>query len=213
MSDHQQIVYKKHTFLSSVALGLSAVAIVCIICCTAVMIYGVHFAGAQSEKFMAITGDVFDGIPDIIQSLPPLAADVLNDQRLPSYSGEIEATARIIAADNHGQARTQIEVTNNGERLITMLSLRITILDANDEIVSESNEWAATPLAADHDWRGPLMPNSHRRFNSGSHRLPRDTDQAHLRAEVEITDIRVWAGPKVVDKDVSVATETGLNEI
>jgi hypothetical protein len=54
------------------------------------------------------------------------------------------------------------------------------------------DQYAATPAAADHDWRGPLLPGATRRFAVGGCRLPGGA----AKAELEITDIRVWSGPR-----------------
>jgi hypothetical protein len=85
-----------------------------------------------------------------------------------------------------------------------LLSLRLLVLDEYDQILCESNEWAATPFAAEDGWRGPIMPGSRRYFVCGR-RLRGDVSPvAELRTEVEITELRVWNGPR---------TPTGPNEL
>jgi len=195
MSDYQPIVYKKRTFLSSLALGISAVLITITISCTVVVIYGMNFVGDQSEKLVSSVTGVIRGLPELQDSLPPVLADILDDRRQPDYRDRIEITARINPlADHGGRMRTVIEVVNNGNETISLLSLRVIILDAHDEVLAESNEWAATPIAADNDWRGPLMPGSRRRFVSCPHRVIHTSSLNNLRTEVEITDIRIWNG-------------------
>jgi len=196
MSDYPKITYKKHTFLSSVAMGLSALAITIIICCTVVVIYGIHFAGDRSEKLVSLVGDAIGGLPELRQALPPALADVLDDRRQPDYAAELDISAETtFVPDQHRMVRTKIEVVNEGSEIVSLLCLRIVVFTSNGEILAESNEWAATPIAADQAWRGPLMPGSHRYFVSCRRALPAFFAD-DLKTEVEITDLRVWNGPK-----------------
>ncbi len=196
MSDYPKITYKKHTFLSSVAMGLSAIVITIIISCTVLVIYGIHFAGDRSEKLVSLASDAVGSLPELREALPPALADVLDDRREPQYASELDiSAATALTADQHRSARTKIEVVNEGSEIVSLLCLRIVVFGPNGEILSESNEWAATPIAADHDWRGPLMPGSRRYFIS-SRRAPGVLLGDELKTEVEITDLRVWNGPQ-----------------
>jgi hypothetical protein len=210
MADYPQINYRKHTFLSALAMGLSALGIALIISCTVVIIYGMHFAGEQSEKIVSVVENAVRGLPDLQKSLPPVLADFLNDRRQPDYSSQLEISAKtILLPDQEGMVRTTIEVANNGNEVVSLLSLRVVVLTAHDEILVESNEWAATPIAAEHDWRGPLMPGSHRYFTSSHSRLP-VFSLSDLKTEVEITDIRIWNNPNetmLIDSGMSSVTE------
>jgi hypothetical protein len=198
MSDYPKITYKKHTFLSSVAMGLSAIVITIIISCTVLVIYGIHFAGERSEKLVSLATDAVEALPELREALPPALADVLDDSRQPEYAGELEISATTAPApDQHGSVRTKIEVVNKGSEIVSLLCLRIVVFGPHGQILSESNEWAATPIAADHDWRGLLMPGSHRHFVSQRHRrAPQVFIGDELKTEVEITDLRVWNRPK-----------------
>ncbi len=98
--------------------------------------------------------------------------------------------------ERNGRVRTTVNVINNGEEVVSLLALRIVILNAHDEILTESNEWAATPFAAEHDWRGPIMPGSQRHFASSHSRTFSVSSFNELKTEVEITDIRIWNGKK-----------------
>ncbi|MHC4556335.1 MAG: hypothetical protein ACYTFW_02440 [Planctomycetota bacterium] len=210
MSDYPQITYRKHTFLSALALGISTLAITLVISCTVLIIYGMNFAGDQSEKIVSLAENAVRGLPDLQESLPPVLADLLNDRRQPDYRTQLDISAKtILLPDQNGMVRTTVDVVNNGNEVVSLLSLRVVVLTANDEILVESNEWAATPIAADHDWRGPLMPGSQRYFTSSHSRLP-VFSLSDLKTEVEITDIRIWNSPKetsLIDSEISSATD------
>ncbi len=196
VGDYPKITYRKHTFLSALALGISAVAIALIISCTVVIIYGMHFAGEKSEQLVALVEDAVRGLPSLQKSLPPAFADILDDHRQPDYSSQLEITAKTAPLpEQSGRVRTSVTVVNNGREVVSLLSLRIVVLNSAGEIVGESNEWAATPFAAEDDWRGPMLPGAHRYF-SCSHNEPRAVSTDPLKTEVEITDIRIWSGVK-----------------
>lgn len=213
MSDYPRITYKRHTFLSALVMGLCALAITIILSGTAVVIYSMHFVGDKSEKIVtSLIEDAIQGLPVLQKSLPPVLGDILDDRRLPDYCDQLEIQAKTsVQDDRNGRMRTEIKVTNNGEEVVSLLSLRIVIFDSQDEILSESNEWAATPIAADHDWRGPIMPGSNRHFVISHYRRSPNLYLEDLKTEVEITDVRVWNGgsqvPLIENTALSAAEE------
>ena len=85
-------------------------------------------------------------------------------------------------------------MVNNGDEVVSLLALRVVLLDEHDQLLTESQEWAATPVAIEDDWRGPIMPGSKRRFvcwRSCPHEAgPLDV----VTPEIEITELRVWTG-------------------
>ncbi len=209
VGDYPKITYRRHTFLSALALGLSAVIIALIVSCTVILIYGMHFAGEKSEQLVSLVEDAVRGLPTLQKSLPPVFADILDDHRQPDYSTQLDITAQTaLSPDQNGRVRTSITVVNNGKEVVSLLSLRVTVLDSQGQILAESNEWAATPFAADRDWPGPLMPGS-RRYFTCSGRGSLTTSTTDLKAEVEITDIRIWSGQKdAPSTDVPKPSET-----
>lgn len=203
MGEYPQITYKRHTFFSSLVMGFTALGMTLMISCTVVVIYGMHFVGDRSDKLVSSVGSAIRGLPELRASLPPIVADVLDDQRQPDYRSQVEITAEMSPFEDHGgRLRTVVEVINHGDHVVSLLSLRVTVFDAHGQVLAESNEWAATPIAADHDWRGPLLPGSRRHFVSSPHRMFRGFSQGDLRPEVEVTDIRIWTG-----QDESVASD------
>jgi len=136
-------------------------------------------------------------LPELTHSLPPALADMLDDQRRPDYCKELAISAKATSQpDSRGRVRTTVEVVNNGPEVVSLLSLRILILDEQNQPLCESQEWAATPFAADDGWRGPIMPGSRRHFvcyrSCGRNADP----MTDLSTEVEVTELRVWNNPK-----------------
>jgi hypothetical protein len=196
-------------------MGLSALAITFVISFTTVIIYGIHFAGEKSERLVSLVEDAVRGLPHIQESLPPVLADILNDRRQPDYCTQLEVHAKTtFLPEHHGRVRTEIKVTNKGQEVVSLLSLRIVIRDSLDEILVESNQWAATPFAAEQDWRGPLMPGSSRYFAFSRSGAYSSLSADGLTTEVEITDVRIWNGreePPLLDSKVHPTSQnTGL---
>jgi hypothetical protein len=195
ISDYPKITYRRHTFLSALAMGLAAIIITLIISCTVLIIYGMHFAGEKSEKLVALVEEAIQGMPVLQKSLPPFFADVLNDYRQPEYSAQLDITTKTASPDPDGRLRTSVSVVNKGTEVVSLLSLRIVVLDSQGQILAESNEWAATPFAAEEDWPGPLMPGSVRYFTCSERGAPA-ASAGDLKTQVEITDVRLWSGRK-----------------
>jgi hypothetical protein len=195
MNQPSYVVLRKNSFLSSAATGFSAIVVTLLLTTTTVFLYTVHVASDKSERVIALAQSAIKGLPEFRQALPPAVADMLDDQRRPDYCKELTISARIAAPpDSHGRVRTTVEIVNNGSEVVSLLSLRLLILDAQDQLLCESQEWAATPLAADNGWRGPIMPGARRQFISYRACRP-SASVADLRTEVEITELRVWNNP------------------
>ncbi|HPC95472.1 MAG TPA: hypothetical protein PLU87_11045 [Sedimentisphaerales bacterium] len=196
-TDHSHITVRKHSFLSSAAFGLSAIVITVVVSLTVLLLYGVHLASEKSDQVISLAQGAIHGLPQFRQALPPALSDMLDDRRQPDYCRELAIDAKVVTRPgSHGRAQTAVEITNNGKEVVSLLSLRVVLLDENGGLLSESQEWAATPFAADHDWRGPIMPGSRRRFLCSGGHLYDVGPLDEIKAEIEITELRVWNGPQ-----------------
>ncbi len=195
MSDQSPIIVKKHTFLSSAAQGLSSVVITLVICGTVLVVYGLHFAGEKADRVISLTETAIQGLPALQASLPPAVADMLNDERRPDYGQHLAVTARLMTQPgSNGVRRTSIEIVNNGDEVVSMLSIRVIVVDEHEQIRSETQAWAATPIAVEDNWRGPILPGSRRYFVCRGSHLHHVGPEDDLKAEVEINELRVWRG-------------------
>ena len=213
MNQPSYITFRKHTFLSSVATGLSAVVITLLISCTVMALYAVHLASDKSERVLSLAENAVRGLPEFTKSLPPALADMLNDRRDPQYCSSLAVSARVVEQPaRHGGVETAVEITNNGDAVVSLLSVRITVLDENQRLLCEGQEWAATPVAADENWRGPILPGSKRRFlcrtGHGGPLPPSDG----LTAQVEITELRIWNDAKNHDAPTASPATASLIE-
>ncbi len=189
-----QVVQRRRSFLSTVALGLSGVIVTTLLCVTTIVLYGASIIDAKTGNIFEFAEAVVQGLPELAESLPPAIADVLNDRRQPDYADQLDVSVSL-ADDTHRRGiRPVVVVRNKGDEVVSLLSMRIVVMNEDGEPLSELNEWAATPFAADHDWRGPLLPGAQRRFATNHRFVGKSLSADHLEVDYEITDIRVWEG-------------------
>jgi hypothetical protein len=185
MAEYPKVIYKKHTFFSTLITGLVLLIITLVISITVLLIYGMHFVGEKSEAIISIAQNAVQGLPAFQESLPPLLADILNDHREPDYRDKLEITVQpTVPPNNRGAIGAAVKVVNNGFEVVTLLSLRLVVLNSKGEILTESNEWVVTPFAIENDWPGPLMPGSVRYFASSRRSVYPVPSSDELRAEI-----------------------------
>ena len=137
-----------------------------------------------------------------------LLADAIDDRRDLSYRPHIDATIDLLGEGSRSVTPV-VEVTNNGNQIVSLLSMRVSLEDEDGIPSREMTVYAATPVAIDSDWRGPLLPGSKRRFALRSSRYSRDVDFA----TVEINELRVWNGEGVpAEIDLSDGGEIQIHE-
>jgi len=191
---------RHRSFLATLAWGVSMAAVVLIVSLAGIIVYGMNIADRKANTLVGLTEAGLRALPDLRRSLPPALADMLNDVRSPDYRDQLEVTARLAMvpcrADRRDQGnreriRPVIEIRNRGKEVVSLLSMRVTVLNEDDVPIAASNEWAATPMAIDEKWCGPLMPGATARIVGsplpGDHRSP-----DKCRAEATITDVRLW---------------------
>ena len=192
----------KRGFLSTLAYGVSGVLITGIICGTGVGLYGLRMLDHKTGDLASLAKEIVAAVPDIIEALPPVLADALNDRRDPGYRSELEIDIAIRQDQDSSWQRPVVIVKNNGDQVVSLLGLRVVLVDEDGLPVEEESIFAATPLPCEDEWRGPILPGETRKFST--HMYPRETG---LTAEFEVTEIRVWNGPsddestRYADKD------------
>jgi hypothetical protein len=180
-------------FFSTLAVGGSVVVATAIVCGTVVVSHGLSVLDSKADHLVGAAQVAVENLPELIASLPPILSDLVNDERRPDYAENLTITARWSDhKTRHGGRKPIIEVENRGTEMVSLLSMRVIVQDDDGDVLLDRNEWAATPVAAEHDWRGPLMPGAKRVFLGGIIRLGEKLDNTNLHLNTEITDIRVW---------------------
>lgn len=192
MNDYPEVIYQKHTFLSVMAFGLSAIVIAFIVSCTAVIIYEMHLISQKTDRFISAAEGAVRQLPALRKSAPPILFDTLDDHRRPDYCSRIETYTETKPLDGHeDMLHTIVKVINAGQETISFLSLRVVILDSRGQILAESNQWAATPVTAEPEWRGPLQPRYLRYVDFTYRQALPASSISSLQTKVEITDLRI----------------------
>lgn len=206
------VVRKRMSFLSVAAISLTAVCIAFIFSGTGVVLYGMRLLDKKTDSLTGMLSQVAANLPELREALPPALADAIDDERLPEYREQLNVTARLSKTDNRrGYGRAIVSVENKGDRVVSLLSLRLVGLDETGEPIAEQQTWAATPLQLDCEWRGPLQPHEARLFPVHWYRSTPPSEVG-----VEVTDIRVWRGPSgssASQTESSLATDRTLSDL
>ncbi|MBK8267866.1 MAG: hypothetical protein IPK83_06000 [Planctomycetes bacterium] len=186
------VVNKRMSFLSVTVLSLSAVLIATIVSASGIAIYGMRVIDRKCDSLTMLVGDTVRQLPEFRKSLPPALADAIDDVRRPDYLDNLEVTTSLghVTESRRGRIiHATVEVTNNGDEVVSLLSMRLVGVDEDGAPIMEHNTWAATPIQVEDEWRGPLLPHETRRIPV---RFFANDDIKTISHE--ITDIRVWKG-------------------
>ena len=192
--------------LTALFLGISAVLVTCIAAATGVALFGLSIVDHKADQVFGVADltvegipkiidSLTEGMPDLLKSLPPVIADAVHDVRAPEYAANLEIIADLRPAGHDGRLRPVLTITNQGDKLVTLLCVRAAALDESGTPWYEWTEVVATPLAFDNCWRGPLMPGSTRHVVMSGYRSIRREGASNLRTVCEISDVRVWNSP------------------
>ncbi len=185
--------------LTALFLGLFGVGAVGIASGTAVVLYGMRIIDTKATDVLGFAEGSLDGLlgtlPELLESLPPTLADVLNDRRVPEYAAEIDIDAAFVTDDRNGGLRPVLTITNNGSEVVSLLAVRVAALNANRVPIREWTEVVATPIAIDGEWRGLLFPGETRYVVMSRRRGLSAKNAETVMGVAEISEIRVWQSP------------------
>jgi hypothetical protein len=183
----------RRSFLATAAMGASVCLATFTLCAAVIILYGMHVLDTKTQGLAELAASAVRGLPEFAKSLPPLLSDTLRDERRPDYRKELEIKARLAPArDGRGMLRPVLEVRNTGTSVVSLLGLRVTILDADGVPIGDWTPWGATPFATDDGLPGLLMPGETRRLAGHCPVAYGDGALEQLRIETEITELRLW---------------------
>jgi hypothetical protein len=188
------IINKRRSPVSALFWATGATVMTCVVCASVVGIVCVSLADDLVHSSYSWLGNMSDKWPDWQRALPPVLGDAVNDVRSYEYGKLLTVDTRIVASKDGrlGNDRVVVDVKNDGDKTVSFLGLRVVIKDQDGDPAWEEITYAATPLAMDDDWRGPLLPEQTRSFS-----VPVRTHIPIRSATVkaEIVELRVWSGP------------------
>lgn len=182
----------KRGFFSTVAYGVSGVLITTIVCGSGLALYGMNLIDRKSGDLTSLSKELVAALPGILEALPPVLSDAVNDRRDPGYRSELDIKVVIAGDEDSSWRRPVLTVKNNGDEVVSLLAVRIVLLDEDGLPTSERGTYVATPLALENCevWKGPILPGETRRISTNMY-----TDDSDVKVEIEVTEIRVWNGP------------------
>lgn len=179
--------------MTALFLGLFFMGGLGIASATTVVLYTMRIVDQKAAGLLHFADNTVEGLPELLKSLPPALADMLEDHRSPEYASKIDVDVKLIDDEVNGTVRPVLTVKNTGDEVVSMLALRVAAVDADGTPHNDWTEVVATPLSIDDNWRGPLMPGATRHVVlSGRRSLVGKSGT--LVAVAEIGDVRVWDG-------------------
>jgi hypothetical protein len=213
MGKNSPVVIYRSGFGSSLVLGLCGTICVVLVCATCVAVYGVKVVNDRVGSLMEMSPAALTALANWQQAMPPAVNDALHDRRMPEYREQVHVTATLVR-DLHTERLVPIvEVSNDGDQIVSLMSLRLQIEDDASMPVQECTVFAATPLAIEADWRGPLLPGSKRRFKAPQIRA---NTIGELNVSWEISELRVWSGATLQlapPAEITVPTAISASEV
>lgn len=191
MSRNAPVVVRKGGFFSSLVLGLFGTIAVVVICAAAVVIYGMNLVDRKFDHVVRLAPEMLHTLEDWQSFLPPVFSDALRDRRDPAYRDKVELSVDFLFDDRGAGRAAVLTINNNGRETISLLGVRLVVENDAGAPIRDWVEYPVTPLALEHEWPGPLLPDSDRRIRL--HGPPSDSLTHHLRAE--IVELRTWINP------------------
>lgn len=192
MTSPTTVIVRKNSFLSALATGVFGLLITVVIAVAALGLMAMHMA---DKNMAAVLPELRNGLANWRQILPH--ADVLNDRAAPEYRDQIKVDARLVpAGDRRRLPAVVVDVANSGAERVSLLTLRVTVLDPQNVPVREMTFQAATPIACGGEWIGPLLPAEAGRSPT-MRRFARSVEGVDPgnKLEVEVVDVRVAQPP------------------
>jgi hypothetical protein len=181
--------------LTALVVGIFAIGGIGIASGTAVVLYGMRIISTGSSEIMGFADSTIrstlESLPELLQGLPPVLKDALNDRAAPEYATSLDVRVNFLGDESSSSPRPVLTITNKGNQVVSLLGVRVAALNTHGLPLREWTEVVATPLAIDDEWRGPLMPGNTRYVVlSGCRGLAAETTES-ITGAVEISQIRV----------------------
>ncbi|MCC7293417.1 MAG: hypothetical protein IT449_15260 [Phycisphaerales bacterium] len=186
------ITQQRMSPFTALFLAIGFVAVSAIGAGTVITLVGLKVADDKATSLLALSEDAVANLPEFIDKLPPAIADMLHDRRAPQYVSNLVTNVRLAEDPGTGLLIPSVEIVNNGTEIVSMLGVRITLLNQEGAPLYEWNQLAAAPITFE-ELRGPLLPGTKRYVVlPGRRGLTREL-RGQLTGAVEISELRVWA--------------------
>ena len=174
-------------------LGIFGVVGVAIVSATMLATYAMHIVDSKTDGVIGFAKTTIEGLPGLIDSLPPALGELLNDHRDPEYAANIKIDVQMITDERTDTVRPVLSITNDGDEVVSMLAVRVAVLNNDGVPLGDWTQVVATPIAIEDEWRGPLFPHTTRHVVCSRYGGSRSVSaKVDVRPEAEISELRVW---------------------
>lgn len=174
-------------------LGIFGVVGVVIVSATLLTTYAMYIVDSKTDGVLGFAKTTIEGLPDLVDSLPPALGELLNDHREPEYASNIKIDVQMITDERTNTVRPVLTITNEGDEVVSMLAVRVAALNSNGVPVGDWTQVVATPIAIEDEWRGPLFPHTTRHVVCSRYGGSRSVSaKIDVRPVAEISELRIW---------------------
>lgn len=178
--------------LTALFIGFFGAGAIGIACGSGVILYGMSMIDGHASTVLGFAADTVEGLPGLLRALPPVVDDILSQRRALDYASRIDVEARLVEGGRAGTVRPVLTIKNTGDEAVSILAVRVAVLNEDGVPVAEWTEVVATPLAVEGSWRGPILPGSSRHVLLQDAWRGLSKDYESLTPVVEIADVFVW---------------------
>lgn len=173
-------------------LGLFGVGAISVAAGAVIVLFGLRMADSHVGGLIRLVDSAVTNLPAIVEGLPPALKEALHDRRAPEYAKNIETQVDMVAGRWSDSPVPTVIIRNQGDELVSLLTIRVAALDEKGRAIREWTTVAATPIGIADEWRGPLMPGATRHVVLDGGCFRGDDDRSAASMVVEIADVRVW---------------------
>ena len=201
------VVRRRMGFFSVSVVCVSAILMTTIVCATGLAFFGLSVVDGKADTLKGLVTETLHELPAICESLPPALADAVDDTRCPEYLDNLGIQVHAVASnERYGYNKAVVQIENKGDKIVSLLTMRIVGVDEKGDPISETNAWAATPIqTCDRDWRGPLLPHETRKFIVRYYGDIKDVNYEH-----EVTELRVWQRDSSIENQDDTTESTAV---
>lgn len=178
--------------LTALFLGFFGAGAIGIACGSGVILYGMSMVDGHASTLVGFATDTVEGLPGLLRALPPAVDDILSQRRALDYASRIDVEARLVEGGRAGTVRPVLTIKNTGDQAVSILAVRVAVLNEDGVPVGEWTEVVATRLAVEGSWRGPILPGSSRHVLLQDAWRGLSKDYESFTPVVEIADVFVW---------------------
>jgi hypothetical protein len=152
-------------------------------------LYALSIVDQKASQVLNVASNTVENLPALLQAAGPAVENLVGD-RAAAYASKVKVEASFVTDPEKGYTRPALTITNNGDEVVTLMTVRVAALNSNGVAVADWNEVVATPIGIE-DWPGPIQPGATRHMLMNRWNRFKMSDNEAITAAVETTELRV----------------------